>query len=63
HFPQLAENYRNRYRDRSFLPPSYAKRISALMTRLKQKYKIAAGRPDGEDGTIKKGLTWQLPLF
>ena len=63
HFPQLVENYRNRYRDRSFLPPSYAKRISALMTSLKHKYKIAAGRPDGEDGTIKKGLSWQLPLF
>ena len=63
HFPQLVENYRHRYRDRSFLPPSYAKRISALMTRLKHKYKIAAGMPNGEDGTIKKGLSWQLPLF
>jgi DNA repair photolyase len=68
HFPHLIENYRNRYRDRSFLPPSYAKRISALMTHLKHKYKIGAGRHDGNDeftqnGTTKKLLNWQLPLF
>ncbi len=39
-FPHLAENYRRRYQDRAFLPPTYAKRLSALVTRLKEKYKL-----------------------
>ncbi len=39
-FPHLAENYRQRYQDRAFLPPAYAKRLSQLITRLRQKYKL-----------------------
>src|ERR1700757_467896 len=39
-FPHLAQNYRQRYRDRSFLPPAYAKRLSQLVGRLKEKYKL-----------------------
>ena len=39
-FPQLAENYRKRYHDRAFLPPAYAKRLSQLITRLREKYKL-----------------------
>src|SRR5262249_44104474 len=39
-FPQLAENYRHRYQDRAFLPPAYAKRLSQLITQLRQKYKL-----------------------
>jgi DNA repair photolyase len=39
-FPHLAENYRQRYQDRAFLPPDYANRLSHLITRLREKYKI-----------------------
>src|SRR5438445_12616663 len=39
-FPHLAENYRQRYKDRAFLPPAYAKRLSELVTRLRAKYKM-----------------------
>ena len=39
-FPHLAESYRQRYRDRAFLPPAYAKRLSELVKRLREKYKM-----------------------
>jgi DNA repair photolyase len=39
-FPQLAEGYRQRYKDRAFLPKAYGKRISQLMVRLREKYGI-----------------------
>jgi DNA repair photolyase len=40
-FPQLAADYQQRYKDRAYLPKSYGKRISELMTRLKQKHGMA----------------------
>jgi len=43
-FPHLAQNYRERYQDRAFLPPAYAKRLSQLITRLREKYKITRAR-------------------
>ncbi len=42
-FPQLADGYRQRYKDRAFLPQTYGKRISQLMARLRQKYSIVRG--------------------
>ena len=39
-FPHLAENYRQRYQDRAFLPPAYGKRLSQLIAHLREKYKI-----------------------
>ena len=39
-FPQLVESYRERYKNRAFLPASYRKRLSQLMARLRQKYGI-----------------------
>ena len=39
-FPHLAESYRQRYRNRAFLPPAYAKRLSELVKRLREKYKM-----------------------
>jgi DNA repair photolyase len=39
-FPQLAADYQRRYKDRAFLPKTYGKRISKLMTSLRQKYGI-----------------------
>jgi DNA repair photolyase len=63
-FPQLAESYRQRYRERAFLPSAYGKRISQLIARLRQKYGIPHERrrdsridpPAGQNGT-------QLALF
>lgn len=39
-FPHLADNYRQRYQDRAFLPPAYGKRLSQLIARLREKYKL-----------------------
>ena len=39
-FPHLAETYRKRYQDRAFLPPTYGKRLSELIQRLREKYKL-----------------------
>ena len=46
-FPHLAESYRQRYRDRAFLPPAYGKRLSQLRARLREKYKLT--RADRRD--------------
>ena len=43
-FPHLSENYRQRYQDRAFLPSAYGKRLSNLMARLREKYKITSAR-------------------
>jgi DNA repair photolyase len=42
HFAHLAENYRQRYQDRAFLPPSYGKRLGALIAKLREKYKLGS---------------------
>jgi DNA repair photolyase len=39
-FPHLAASYRECHRDRSFLAPAYGKRLSQLVGRLKEKYKL-----------------------
>ena len=44
HFPHLAESYRERYQDRAFLPPAYSKRLSQLISRLREKYKLTHRR-------------------
>jgi DNA repair photolyase len=43
-FPHLAESYRERYQDRAFLPPAYSKRLSQLISRLREKYKLTHRR-------------------
>ena len=43
-FPHLVENYRQRYQNRAFLPPAYAKRLSHLIGQLREKYKITSAR-------------------
>ncbi len=63
-FPHLAANYRKRYQDRAFLPPAYAKRLSELMTRLREKYKITrARRPAYATKWPVQGFDEQLKLF
>jgi DNA repair photolyase len=41
-FPHLAENYRQRYHNRAFLPTSYAKRLSSLIAKLREKYQLSS---------------------
>jgi DNA repair photolyase len=65
-FPQLVESYRQRYRDRSFLPASYSKRITQLVSRLRQKYGIKRADPRQEKVADKwpvRGFEEQLTLF
>jgi DNA repair photolyase len=59
HFPHLIDNYRRRYQDRAFLPPSYGKRISQLIARLRQKYGIKRADPRG----AKPGDKWPVQAF
>ena len=67
HFPELVENYRARYQERSFLPASYGKRIAQLIASLRQKYGIKRADPRGPSGLANhwpmQSLNQQLPLF
>jgi DNA repair photolyase len=66
-FPALAANYRERYQGRSFLPPAYGKRLSQLMSHLREKYSL--GRRDREQRPAYasklpvEGFNEQLELF
>jgi len=66
-FPHLAENYRQRYRDRAFLPAAYGKRLSQLVARLREKYKLTrAHRRERSSFATKwpvQALDEQLKLF
>lgn len=56
-FPHLAENYRRRYRDRAFLPPAYAKRLSQLISCFREKYRITSARRE------RYATKWPVPAF
>jgi DNA repair photolyase len=64
-FPELAANYRERYKDGAFLPKSYGKRISELMSRLRDKYGIhnSYERYSRKAHPVVKVDTEQLSLF
>jgi hypothetical protein len=66
-FPHLADNYRQRYQDRAFLPPAYAKRLSQLIGRLKEKYKLTRAHRQERSAFATKwpvqGFDEQLNLF
>ena len=57
-FPHLVENYRQRYHERSFLPPSYGKRIAQLVTRFRRKYGIERSDPRRE---VNFATKWPAP--
>lgn len=59
-FPHLAENYRLRYQDRAFLPPAYGKRLSQLVARLREKYKLT--RAHRQDSTAF-ATKWPVQAF
>ncbi len=66
HFPHLVENYRQRYQDRAFLPPSYGKRIAQLISAFRQKYGIHRADPRGTKFADKwpaQAFDEQLALF
>jgi len=66
HFPQLVENYRQRYHNRSFLPPSYGKRVAQLIAHFREKYGIRRADPRGTTYTGKwpaQAFDEQLALF
>jgi DNA repair photolyase len=44
-FPHLVANYKRRYQGRAFLPASYARPLSKLVERLREKYRIGARDP------------------
>jgi DNA repair photolyase len=60
HFPHLVERYRQRYQDRAFLPASYTKSLSTLLTRLREKYKLT--RADRRDRAAF-ATKWPLQAF
>ncbi|MGH9580970.1 MAG: radical SAM protein, partial [Terriglobales bacterium] len=44
YFPELAESYRRRYRERAYLPDSYQRHISRLLSSLKRKHGLGRER-------------------
>jgi DNA repair photolyase len=66
-FPALAENYRQRYQGRSFLPQAYGERLSQLIKYFREKYKISrADRRERIAYASKwpvQGFEEQLELF
>jgi DNA repair photolyase len=66
-FPQLAENYRQRYRDRAFLPFAYSKRLSQLVAGLREKYEMTRAHRRERSAFATKwpgqGFDEQLKLF
>ncbi len=58
-FPHLAENYRQRYHDRAFLPTAYGERLSQLVKRLREKYKMT--RSDRESSSF--ATKWPVQAF
>ena len=62
-FPQLAASYQQRYKDRAFLPKTYGKRISQLMSRLRQKYGIVRGDERYGPRSAPVQVETQMALF
>jgi DNA repair photolyase len=66
-FPHLAENYRQRYQDRAFLPAAYGKRLSQLVAGLREKYKMTRAHRRERSAFATKwpaqGFDEQLNLF
>jgi len=55
-FPQLVENYRQRYASSAFLPAEYGKRIRRLLTELRKKHgMMAEPDPDSRFGAKLAG--------
>jgi DNA repair photolyase len=62
-FPQLVTAYRERYKDRAFLPKTYHQRIAQLMTRLRQKHGMIGGERNLEPLQPALQTETQMKLF
>jgi DNA repair photolyase len=62
-FPHLADSYRQRYRDRAFLPKAYGQRISQLMARLRRKYGLHRDVGGAARTKVHTPTAAQLSLF
>jgi DNA repair photolyase len=62
-FPHLADSYRQRYKDRAFLPKAYGQRLSQLMKRLRQKYGLRKDYDSGARPNSRTKSGTQLNLF
>ena len=62
-FPELVSNYRERYKDRAYLPKAYQQRISQLIARLRQKYGIHKGETRGDRKGELPNPEAQMTLF
>jgi DNA repair photolyase len=59
-FPHMAESYQQRYHDRAFLPSAYGKRLSQLVARLKEKYKLTRAHREQRSAFATK---WPVQQF
>jgi DNA repair photolyase len=66
-FPHLAESYGQRYQGRAFLPSAYGKRLSQLIGKLREKYRMTRAdrreRPAFANRWPGEGFDEQLSLF
>jgi DNA repair photolyase len=62
-FPHLVANYKRRYHGRAFLPAAYAKPLSQLVARLRQKYGIGRDPRRSQTITPRAPTGEQLTLF
>jgi DNA repair photolyase len=62
-FPQLVDSYRERYKDRAFLPKAYRQRLSQLMKRLRQKHGLRKDYGSDSRTNLLTPSGTQLTLF
>jgi len=61
-FPQLVELYKARFKNRAFLPAEYGRRVSALVKKFAQKYRLGES-PENSNHVRKSSASRQLQLF
>ncbi|MGH9494037.1 MAG: radical SAM protein, partial [Candidatus Sulfotelmatobacter sp.] len=66
-FPHLAAGYRQRYKNRAFLPKAYGERLSQLVQRLREKCKLTKAdrrnHPQFATRIAPQGFDEQMNLF
>src|SRR5438309_7380055 len=62
-FPHLVDSYRQRYKDRAFLPKAYGQRLSQLMARLRQKHGLRKDYVSDSRTNLLTPSGTQLTLF
>ena len=62
-FPHLVHSYRQRYKDRAFLPKAYGQRLAQLMARLRQKHGLRKHYDSDSRTNSRTPFGTQLTLF